>query len=430
MTPTSSEGEDPRAPEGIAAGALTLARIRATGQASAVARQDELVSAATAAAHIDRQLLEVRDASSGTTTVVLGWADGAGPDPDQHPSAPPPRLPVVPHLVWAVCLAGAWPDAVSAPYPGLPFRREQVLKASVAIGAHHGTVVAALDRTLPRAGLISHHGPSTRLGPAAAALPTSVWSALRRIHDRLPHAALAMAGSVDSGEQTERGAGGGVRRLPCPPSGPPGPLETMVRAAVTALEIAQGPVAASDLPAFRDPAVRRAADAALADSGRTLISTPRGDWTTGYLDVVSETLAAERTGTLSKIERAVLALILLRTVAVPRAQGNRLHDGWTDSDHPVVLETLTTNRHLTQTAITEAIRGLRAAGYVATVSSGGYVPGPALARLSATARQSLWEDLVILGRPDGYLASQIRGRRASAEPHRSEADDSSGQVRR
>jgi hypothetical protein len=197
----------------------------------------------------------------------------------------------------------------------------------------------------------------------------------------------------------------------------------MVRAAVTALEIAQGPVAGSDLPALRDPAVRRAAGVALANCGRALIATHRGDWTTGYLDVIAGTLADEGIGTLSAKERAVLALILLRTVAIPRAQGNHLDDGWVGSDHPVTLEMLGTNRHLTQAAISGAVRGLRAAGYVTTASAGGYVPGPALARLSVAARQSLWEDLVILGRPDGYMANRIRDRRRAVKPHRSEAGD-------
>jgi hypothetical protein len=188
----------------------------------------------------------------------------------------------------------------------------------------------------------------------------------------------------------------------------------MVRAAITALEIAQGPVARSDLPALADPAIRRATEDALASCGRTLISTPDGGWTTGYLDHIAQALATEEAGTLTRTERAVLALILLRTVAIPRAQGRHHHSGWTGTDHPTTLDELSANRQLSKATIVEAIRGLRAAGYVTTTSSGGYIPGPALARLSPTRREALWEDLVILGRPNGYMAEKIRSRRPGA----------------
>jgi hypothetical protein len=361
-------------------------------------------------------LLEISDRADTSRVLVLGWADGAAPDPEQHPSAPLWRLPPVPHLAWAVCLAAAWPQAAAEPYPGRPFTREQVLRTCIDLGAHDRAVIVALDRTLPRTGLITFSGSSGRLGPAAAALPAAVWSALRRVHDRLPHAALlnepASSGQAAVTEYTTVDAPPTTRRLPSPPAGPIGANDTLVRAAVTALEGAQCPVARSDLPALADPALRRATENALASCGRALISTPDGRWTTGYLDDIARTLAAEQTGTLTSGQRAVLALILLRAVAIPRAQG-RHGGGWTGTGHPVTLDELSANRRLSRAAIADALRGLRAAGYVATTPSGGYVPGPALARLSPGSQEALWEDLVILGRPDGYMAEKIRSRRGA-----------------
>jgi hypothetical protein len=400
----------------VAAGALILARIRAVGYAPATVPTDVLLSASAAAALVDRQLIEISNQTSTRRILLLGWADGATPDPEQHPSAPPLRLQPVPHLVWAVCLAAAWPQAAAEPYPGHRFSREQILRVCVELGAHDRAVTAALDRTLPRTGLIVISGSVGRLGPAAAALPTAVWSALRRVHDRLPHAALlhqaASAGQATVAEETTADAAPIARRLPFPPASPISANDTIVRAAVTALESAQGPVARSDLPALSDPALRRATENALASCGRALISTADGRWTTGYLDDIARTLAGEQTGTLTSGQRAVLALILLRTVAIPRAQG-RYDGGWAGTDHPVTLDELSANRRLSRAAIADAIRGLRAAGYVATTPSGGYVPGPALARLGPASQEALWEDLVILGRPDGYMAHKIRSRRSA-----------------
>jgi hypothetical protein len=70
--------------------------------------------------------------------------------------------------------------------------------------------------------------------------------------------------------------------IPVPPAGPAGPSETAVRAAVTALESAQEPVARADLPWLSDPAIRRAVEAALSRIGRMLVPVPDGRWTTGF----------------------------------------------------------------------------------------------------------------------------------------------------
>jgi biotin operon repressor len=391
---------------------MLLARIRAVGSSPANVAASTVAAASRAAGQVDRQLIEVAVPGGTRRILALGWAEGAAPDPGQHPSAPPRQLSPVQLLTWAACLAAAWPRAEADPYPGSPFRREDVLRACIGMGAHDRTVVAAL-RILSQARMIRFTGPVGRLGPAAAALPNDTWSALRRMHDRLPHAALQQHASAGTGTTASEDAepASGARRLPGPPAGPVSIHDTLVRAAVTALENAQGPVARSDLSMLADPAIRHATENALAGCGRALILTPQGSWTTGYPDHIARTLAREQAGTLGREQRAVLALVLLRAVAIPRAQG-RLDGAWTSSSHPVTLDELAANRQVSRTKISDGLQGLRAAGYIASTSSGGYILGPAMARLSPEGVEALWEDLIVLARPNGYMAERIRARRS------------------
>jgi biotin operon repressor len=406
--PTAAE------PPYAAEGAVLLARIRAVGSTPADVAASAIAAASRAAGQIDRQLIEVAVPGGARRILALGWAEGAAADPGQHPSATPRQLSPVQLLTWATCLAAAWPRAEADPYPGCPFRREEVMRACIGMGAHDRTVVAAL-RILSQAGMIRFNGPVGRLGPAAAALPNNTWSALRRMHDRLPHAALRQHSAASTGATISEDAEtvSGARRLPGPPAGPVSIHNTLVRAAVTALENAQGPIARSDLGMLADPAIRHATESALADCGRSLILTPEGSWTTGYPDHIARTLAREQAGTLGKEQRAVLALVLLRAVAIPRAQG-RLDEAWTSSRHPVTLDELAANRQVSRTKISDALQGLRAAGYVASTPSGGYILGPAMARLSPAGVEALWEDLIVLARPNGYMAERIRARRSGA----------------
>lgn len=413
--PADSESlTQPTAAESLHAadGAVLLARIRAVGSTPADEAASTIAAASRAAGQIDRQLIEVAIPGGTRRILALGWAEGAAADPGQHPSAPPRQLSPVQLLTWAACLATAWPHAEADPYPGRPFRREDVMRACIGMGAHDRTVVAAL-RILSQAGMIRFAGPVGRLGPAAAALPNDTWSALRRMHDRLPHAALQPHAAASTGTTASEDAEtvSGARRLPGPLPGPVSIHDTLVRAAVTALENAQGPVARSDLGMLADPAIRHATESALADCGRTLILTPEGSWTTGYPDHIARALAREQFGTLGKEQRAVFALVLLRAVAIPRAQG-RLDGAWTSSSHPVTLDELAANRQVSRTKISDALQGLRAAGYIASTPSGGYILGPAMARLSPAGVEALWEELIVLARPNGYMAKRIRARRS------------------
>jgi hypothetical protein len=77
------------------------------------------------------------------------------------------------------------------------------------------------------------------------------------------------------------------------------------------------------------------------------------------------------------------------------------------------MDTLIANRTVKRTAAVAALRGLRRAGFIATSKAGGYLPGPALLRLTASQRNLLWEDLIVLGRPRGYMARRIREQRTT-----------------
>src|SRR4051794_16251597 len=80
--------------------ALLMARMRAVGQVHATVPAATVNLANAAAAGIDRRLGELTTAN-GPAILLCGWLDGAAPNPDLHPSAPPRTLPPVANLVWA-----------------------------------------------------------------------------------------------------------------------------------------------------------------------------------------------------------------------------------------------------------------------------------------------------------------------------------------
>lgn len=390
-------------------GALLLATMRASGHIDDSVAASTVSQAMTAAAAADRCLGELTD-PSGRTVLVRGWLDGAAPNPDLHPSGPPRTLPPVANLVWAACLGAAWPDPTASPYPGHPFSRTSIIATCVALNANRNTVVTALDTILPTAGLITLNGDHGALGPAASALPSAIWSQLRRIHERLPRRTeldrLSEAPPHTALESLT------VRWIATDPQAPATEFDENVRTIICALETAEGPIRRADLPMLADPAIHAAVETTLARCGRTLISVGSHSWITGYPAAVAAALARNQVGTLQPTERAFLALVLLHTVAIPRARGIHLDDTWA-STHPVQLDTLIANRTIKRTAAGAALRGLRRAGFVATAKAGGYLPGPALLRLTPTQRNLLWEDLIVLGRPAGYMACRIREQRTT-----------------
>lgn len=276
--------------------------------------------------------------------------------------------------------------------------------------ADEDAVKAALDQTLPSVGLITGGGAERALGPAVAALPGTVIEGLRRAYYILP---ARPGASMPSREQSE----------PARSAHPVGAVATarndhlidLVQTAVNTLEASQRAIVRTELPMLADPALRAAVQETLSRCGRQLVQTAEGNWTTGYPDDVADQLVAEGCGTLNPLERAVLGLVLLHTVAIPRAKGRHRHDRWTGETHSVTTRELAINRKLSQKQIRSALRTLRSHGLVAEATAGKYIPGPALDRLSKGRKEMLWEELVLVGRPDGYLAAAIRRRREHSE---------------
>ncbi|MBW8482543.1 hypothetical protein [Actinomadura parmotrematis] len=186
-------------------------------------------------------------------------------------------------------------------------------------------------------------------------------------------------------------------------------------AAFTAVEHAAEPVAELRYPALREPALRRVLGEMLALQGRVLIRARPKEWTSGYHDDVAAALAADPACVPPAEERAVLALVLIHSVAIPRASGLLDDDSWL-SPHPTPLEELRRRSQLPIGELEAALRRLRNAGLVGQVKAGGddaggYVPGPQFHRLTAGARRRLQEELILAAGPDSPLAAAIRARR-------------------
>lgn len=191
--------------------------------------------------------------------------------------------------------------------------------------------------------------------------------------------------------------------------------ESAVLEAIGALEIADGVVPSGVFPALEDPALRKTVSARLGECGRTLISVGDG-WTSGYRDDVADALAELRIGVLAPEDRAVLVLILLRTVAIPRARGSGAGETWGSSNgvRGTSVDELTLNRNISKTQIKESVRNLSVQGLVGR-HRGMLLPGPALLRLTPQRSTQLWENLILLAAPNSVYAHAIRGRRASTQ---------------
>ncbi|NUT41590.1 MAG: hypothetical protein HOV86_16540 [Thermoactinospora sp.] len=180
-------------------------------------------------------------------------------------------------------------------------------------------------------------------------------------------------------------------------------------AAFMAVENAAEPVQEARFAALRDPALRKALSDMLARRGRVLIPH-RERWTTGYDD-------RWNASTLGESERAVLTLVLVHSVAIPRAEGVLPEDTWL-SPHPTPAEELRRHTQVPIGELESALRTLRHAGLLATVKSGeeagGYVPGPQFHRLTPAARRRLQEELILAAGPQTPLAAAVRARRAAS----------------
>ncbi|MEU4539261.1 hypothetical protein AB0G15_30845 [Streptosporangium sp. NPDC023825] len=246
-----------------------------------------------------------------------------------------------------------------------------------------------------------------------------------------------------------------------------------VVAAFMAVEHAAEPVHEARFPALRDPVLRRALTEMLERRGRVLVHD-RDTWTSGYAPetlagggapsgpgpgsasgsgagtssgaetgpgttgaaseagsgAASETGppvsmgAASGTGSgsasgvgsaLGESERAVLVLVLIHSVAIPRADGLLPADSWL-SPFPAQVDELRRHTRLPIGELDAALRVLRHAGLVTQVKAGeeagGYVPGPQFHRLTPQARRRLQEELILAAGPHTPLAAAVRaGRR-------------------
>ncbi|MDI5973510.1 hypothetical protein POF50_029920 [Streptomyces sp. SL13] len=151
----------------------------------------------------------------------------------------------------------------------------------------------------------------------------------------------------------------------------------------------------------------------LAASGRMLLGVGEG-FLSGYDDTVRARLADEGVGVLPREDRTVLTLtlVLLFSVAVPRAGGSVLPPAlWTQGE-PVSRERLKESA-VPDGVVDAALNRLAAADLVRTTGSG-IVLGSQLLRLTPAAQADLFEELVLLAEPKGVMAESIWRRRAHA----------------
>ncbi|HUR06183.1 MAG TPA: hypothetical protein VM347_26790 [Nonomuraea sp.] len=200
-------------------------------------------------------------------------------------------------------------------------------------------------------------------------------------------------------------------------------------AAFMAVEHGAEPVPEARFGGLRDPALRHTLGEMLARRGRTLIQH-RERWTSGYDDAYrdepaprhgptsgasSEPTSGPASG-LGESERAVLTLVLVHSVAIPRAEGLLPDDTWL-SPHPTPVDELRRHTQLPIGELEAALRMLRHAGLLTQVKAGeeagGYAPGPQFHRLTPAARRRLQEELILAAGPHSPLASAVRARRSA-----------------
>lgn len=159
--------------------------------------------------------------------------------------------------------------------------------------------------------------------------------------------------------------------------------QAAVTAAASAVELADAPVRAEAFPALAVPTLCRVVEELLAAAGRRLLAVD-GGWLAGYDDAVADRLAAEGVGVLAPEDRAVLTLVLLHTVAIPRARGRLDGTRWTDAE-PVDVDELAKSRALSKQAIRRSLRRLRSLGVLRQGHRPPIAPGPQLDRLTPSA---------------------------------------------
>ncbi|WP_235966204.1 hypothetical protein [Herbidospora solisilvae] len=342
------------------------------------------------------------------------WPDGASPsllEEYQVAGAPVERAGET-RRVLACCLRMCWADLDAEPWPGVWAAVDDVLACyRTMVGRTDDSVrswaVGALRRLHDTGWIVLSGFGTLRLGPRCV-----LWTADG--HVQLRELMRRIAAPPPSGEVT-----------PVVEARDEGPEEfgdllgafderrrAELVAAFVAVETAAEPVHEARFAALRDPALRRALMEMLARRGRVL-QQRRDAWISGYTD-------AYRVTSLPEAERAVLALVLVHSVAIPRAEGLLGEDTWL-SQYPVATEELRRRTLLPIGELEAALRSLRQAGLIvqqktSEEGAGGYVPGPQFHRLTRAARARLQEELILAAGPQTPLAVAIRAKRRRHEP--------------
>ncbi len=409
----------------------------------------------------------------GTGVALPAWPDGATPSLLEEYQVMPVNVERAGETrrVLAAALKCCWTDLTADPWPGTPASVEDVLSAYRALIGRgddlmRNWAVGALRRLHDSAWLEVDAG-TVRLGPRCACWPADSHAQLRELVRRLPSgddgsggmAVLPITAGTDAPEDAGNGAdpgagtgnsretgvtadggdgghgtdggavtdgGNGTEDGLSPteasasvavPDGVDedllGPFDERRRAEIVAafmaVEHAAEPVHEARFPALRDPAPRRTLAEMLRRRGRVLVQD-REMWTSGYAD---ET-AAQAGSTLGEAERAVLVLVLVHSVAIPRAEGQLPADSWL-SPFPAQVEELRRHTRLPVGELDAALRTLRHAGLLTQVKAGeeagGYVPGPQFHRLTPQARRRLQEELILAAGPHTPLAAAVRANR-------------------
>ncbi|GAA4207584.1 hypothetical protein GCM10022252_71430 [Streptosporangium oxazolinicum] len=408
----------------------------------------------------------------GTGLALPVWPDGATPSLLEEYQVTPVTVERSGETrrVLAAALRCCWTDLAADPWPGIPATVDDVLSAYRALIGRgddlmRNWAVGALRRLHDSAWLEVSDG-FVRLGPRCASWPTASHAQLRELMRRLPSGEEVPGGlevlpvAEDALDDAEAGAG--VTLPEEVDEDLLGPFDERRRAEVVAafmaVEHAAEPVHEARFSALRDPMPRRALAEMLERRGRVLIHD-RDAWTSGYApetltgagvssgpgpgsrsgptsgsDPTPETETsdpASKTGTgagsaprassapgagsaLGESERAVLVLVLIHSVAIPRADGLLPADSWL-SPFPAQVDELRRHTRLPVGELDAALRVLRHAGLVTQVKAGeeagGYVPGPQFHRLTPQARRRLQEELILAAGPHTPLAAAVRANR-------------------
>ncbi|MGI5288791.1 hypothetical protein ACQEVF_36340 [Nonomuraea polychroma] len=367
-----------------------------------------------------------------TGHAVPVWPDGVTPsllDEYQVTGVPVERAGETRRVLAAV-LKCCWTDLSVDPWPGDPAPVEQVLDTYRALIGRtddlmRNWAVGALRRLHDSAWIAMDDGVVV-LGPRCALWPVEAHAQLQELVRRLPEperpdltvvgdadivaaARPAEAPSPDTGVRVEGGAAEFDDLL----AGYDERRRAELVAAFMVVEHAAEPVQELRFAALRDPALRRTLSEMLGRRGRILIQH-RDRWTSGYDDAL--TVLEPGATRLGVSERAVLTLVLVHSVAIPRAEGLLPEDSWL-SPHPTPADELRRHTQLPIGELESALRTLRHAGLLSQVKAGeeagGYVPGPQFHRLTRAARRRLQEELILAAGPDTPLAAAVRARRSA-----------------